>query len=56
MDQFREVSRGLIAGAIASELPDEQYSNKNVRIFIAINLYAELSINLFDRFKNQVNI
>ena len=56
MDQFREVSRGLIAGAIASELPDEQYSNKDVRIFIAINLYAELSIKLFDRFKNQVNI
>ena len=56
MDQFREVSRGLIAGAIASELPDEQYNNMVVRIFIAINLYAELSINLFDRIKNQVNI
>lgn len=56
MDQFREVSMGLIAGAIASELPDEQYNNMDVPIFIAINLYAELSINLFDRFKNQVNI
>jgi len=56
MDQFREVSGGLIAGAIASELPEEQYNDIDVRIFIAINLYAELSINLFDRFKNQVNI
>jgi len=56
MDQFRMISRGLIAGALASELPDEQYNAKDIRIFIAINLYAELSINLYNRFKNQVII
>lgn len=50
MEQVAGISPGLISGALASELSNEQYNSNAVRTFIAINLCSELSINLYDRF------
>ena len=45
------ISPPLLAKALESELSEEGYDSEYVKMFIAVNLYSEFALNVYDRFK-----